>query len=302
MPVFAPAEGTYTDSVLVEITSFTSEENIFYTVDGTQPNANSTQYSEAFWVNEDVTIRAISIANGFNPSAVVTARYYIETSEVEILDLTQDINLDLAGEGSEIIILQWPSFADGLDNNPLYSLILATDELFNNIIYSSEPSGNTRLRLSFAEFAQIIQGAQASKPVIFQNEQISLFNKVEAKNEAGTLLAETDPAQINATVDSTLTSIEELDEIPTNVELFQNYPNPFNPTTQINYSIIDAGLVRLEVFNMQGQRVVELVNEVQNSGSYAVTFNAINLPSGIYMYRLITAGNQQLMKKMTLIK
>lgn len=83
--------------------------------------------------------------------------------------------------------------------------------------------------------------------------------------------------------------------------LGQNYPNPFNPTTTINYSIKSAGLVTLKVYDMLGTEAVSLVNEVKEAGSYSVTFNASELPSGIYVYR-ITSGNFVDTKKLILLK
>ncbi|GAB5409787.1 MAG: hypothetical protein BalsKO_21520 [Balneolaceae bacterium] len=83
--------------------------------------------------------------------------------------------------------------------------------------------------------------------------------------------------------------------------LDQNYPNPFNPTTSINYSIAKNGLVTLTVYNLQGQTVAELVNESKSEGQYSVTWNASNVASGIYYYRLQSNENV-LTQKMMLIK
>ncbi|MBI3124102.1 MAG: T9SS type A sorting domain-containing protein [Ignavibacteriales bacterium] len=95
--------------------------------------------------------------------------------------------------------------------------------------------------------------------------------------------------------------IEKLDEIPTGYDLSQNYPNPFNPTTNIKFSIPEQGFVSLKVYNTLGQEVATLVNEVKSSGSYQVDFNASNLSSGIYIYKLNT-GKVSLSKKMLLVK
>lgn len=83
--------------------------------------------------------------------------------------------------------------------------------------------------------------------------------------------------------------------------LAQNYPNPFNPTTTIEYSIRSTGLVTLKVYDMLGMEVASLVNENKEAGSYSVEFNASNLPSGIYVYKL-TAGKFVSTKKLLLLK
>ena len=83
--------------------------------------------------------------------------------------------------------------------------------------------------------------------------------------------------------------------------LEQNYPNPFNPSTVINYSVANSGKVSLSVYNLLGQKVAQLVNEVKPAGSYNVTWNATASASGMYYYRL-EAGDQALTRKMMLIK
>ncbi|MBK7629540.1 MAG: T9SS type A sorting domain-containing protein [Ignavibacteriales bacterium] len=88
---------------------------------------------------------------------------------------------------------------------------------------------------------------------------------------------------------------------PAEFELKQNYPNPFNPSTRINYSIIESGLVKLSVYNLLGEVVGILVNQNQEAGSYNVQFDALNLQSGVYFYKL-ESGNQIQTKKMMLIK
>ena len=88
---------------------------------------------------------------------------------------------------------------------------------------------------------------------------------------------------------------------PYSYSLTQNYPNPFNPSTTIQYTIADAQRVELNVYDLLGRQVQTLVNDVQNPGSYNVMFNAQNLSSGIYFYKL-TAGSFSEVKKMTLVK
>lgn len=90
-------------------------------------------------------------------------------------------------------------------------------------------------------------------------------------------------------------------DAPKSFALNQNYPNPFNPTTNISYTLPEAGAVTLEVFNMQGQRVAVLVNGTQNAGSHTVSFDAGRLASGVYLYRL-QSGSFSQVQKMMLVK
>ena len=109
-----------------------------------------------------------------------------------------------------------------------------------------------------------------------------------------TLEVQTDP--------SFATSAELMAELPVEAELKQNYPNPFNPSTVITYAVPQNGTVRLEVFDLIGRKVATLVdNERKAAGWYQITFDASNLASGIYFYRIV-AGKYVDSKRMTLIK
>ncbi len=89
---------------------------------------------------------------------------------------------------------------------------------------------------------------------------------------------------------------------PNKFELSQNYPNPFNPTTTIKYSVVGNSVpVKLAVYDVLGRLVKTLVNKNQGAGNYEVRFNANNLPSGIYFYKL-AACNFNSVRKMILIK
>jgi uncharacterized protein (TIGR02145 family) len=88
---------------------------------------------------------------------------------------------------------------------------------------------------------------------------------------------------------------------PKNFELSQNFPNPFNPNTVISYSLPLASNVRLIVYNSLGQTVKVLENGFKNAGNYLVNFNATELPSGTYFYK-IEAGQFSQVKKMILLK
>jgi hypothetical protein len=83
--------------------------------------------------------------------------------------------------------------------------------------------------------------------------------------------------------------------------LNQNYPNPFNPVTSIKYTLINTQFVSLKVYDVLGNEITTLVNEEKQSGNYKIDFNALNLPSGVYFYRL-QAGAFNETRKMILLK
>mgnify|MGYP000668574014 CR=1 FL=1 len=88
------------------------------------------------------------------------------------------------------------------------------------------------------------------------------------------------------------TGIEDLTGItPTDFELSQNYPNPFNPSTTIRYAIPNESKVSITVFNLLGQQVSTLVNDIQSAGYHEVEFNASELSSGVYLYRINAVSN-----------
>ena len=98
------------------------------------------------------------------------------------------------------------------------------------------------------------------------------------------------------------TDVKEItDLVPVAFELGQNYPNPFNPSTTIKFSVPEAGLVTLRVFNLLGQEVATLLNSEKTAGVYEATFDASTLSSGIYFYTL-EAKNFSSTKKMVLLK
>ena len=98
-----------------------------------------------------------------------------------------------------------------------------------------------------------------------------------------------------------VTGMESTGKVPLTYALYQNYPNPFNPTTTIKYSIPNTEHVVLKIYNILGQEVATLVDENQKPGVYKVKFDANNLASGVYFYRL-TAGKFTAVKKMMLVK
>ena len=99
------------------------------------------------------------------------------------------------------------------------------------------------------------------------------------------------------------TSVGESEQgsLPQHFNLKQNYPNPFNPSTRIDFAIARAGTVDLSIYDLRGRKVATVVHEKKSPGSYSVEYNAAELASGIYFYRL-KAGNFSQVKKFLFIK
>ncbi len=104
----------------------------------------------------------------------------------------------------------------------------------------------------------------------------------------------------NSAEDPLATSIEE-GELPVQVALRQNYPNPFNPATSITFELNNPEQVTLKVYNVKGQEVATLADGFHNAGEHQVSFDAGNLSSGVYFYRLQTSS-RSITRSMTLLK
>jgi len=134
------------------------------------------------------------------------------------------------------------------------------------------------------------QGGNDNENAIGANHVINLFSLAwycQVDNAFGTMGTHTFTTDVNEIPGST----------PSAYALEQNFPNPFNPGTTINFSIPTEGFVTLDVYNSIGQKVATLVNETKTAGTYAVNFDASDLTSGIYFYK-ITSGNFSETKKM----
>ena len=89
--------------------------------------------------------------------------------------------------------------------------------------------------------------------------------------------------------------------MPVTFSLEQNYPNPFNPTTKIVFTIPKAGKVSLKIYDVLGEKIRTLINRKMSDGEHKIKFNALDLPSGIYIYTL-RSGNFTASKKMVVLK
>ena len=107
--------------------------------------------------------------------------------------------------------------------------------------------------------------------------------------------------EVNKIFTESATGIEREKGIPSEISLCQNYPNPFNPTTKITFSLPKDGMTSLSIYNLLGEKVASLVNEELQAGVHSYSFDASQLSSGVYFYRL-NSEQSSLTKKMIVVK
>jgi len=103
------------------------------------------------------------------------------------------------------------------------------------------------------------------------------------------------------TIDIISSVNENSGKLPSEFSLYQNYPNPFNPETSIKYAVPQTSMVSIKLYDLTGQEVVTLISEVKEAGIYEINFDAGNLSSGVYLYRMI-AGDFTSVKKLNVLK
>lgn len=200
-----------------------------------------------------------------------------------IIVKNDSINQNLIAYYADTTITGKVSFDGNSTNIPLI-LILASTDSTEAQTYSDTITGNYTLRVSSKIGSYKIFGINLPweyDPITIQNVQ---------------------PGATNVNLNFLLTDVKGDNEIiPKIFKLEQNFPNPFNPSTVIKFSIPTRQFVSLNVYNILGQKMAKVVNKEMNAGNYKVNFNAENLPSGLYIYRL-KASNFVAAKKMMLLK
>jgi hypothetical protein len=105
------------------------------------------------------------------------------------------------------------------------------------------------------------------------------YREIQLKGEGSAILANADQSQL-------VLKIQGKNELPTEFMLYPNHPNPFNPMTMIQYDVPAQSYVVLTVYNLLGQEVTRLVDGIEDAGEKSVEWNAFNVPSGIYFYKI----------------
>lgn len=182
-----------------------------------------------------------------------------------------------------------------LQNDFYLSVIIDDPENNMNKVYAFLQNNNNQF-IRKELFESEING-------LYQIKVSSLYNigfnnyLLSAKDKYGMTA---DYKYLQMVVSDSIMNIKKI-EIPTQFKLEQNFPNPFNPITYIKFDLPEISVVKLEVFNILGERVAVLINKEMNSGFHKIQFNGNSLSSGIYLYRIIT-NNFVDVKKMILLK
>ena len=188
------------------------------------------------------------------------------------------------------------------ENYPRYSVVWSKHSLGGNLYnLSLKITQNVNSNPSYFTMPVQIKVNSATGDTtitVFNDSQVQTFN-VTVANEPTSISF--DPGNwILKTLNSVVTDVE--DELqPNKFSLEQNYPNPFNPSTTIKFNLAANGLTTLKIYNVIGREVATLVNGQVEEGPHEITFDATNLPSGVYFYTL-SSGSFKETQKMILMR
>ena len=257
----------------VELVGHNNVENVFY-VDGAMLSTANN-----FTVDVPNNSTAIVNVSGNFVEWMGGCNIIGTTKEKVLINFFEADTLKLHGINVTASILAPKSvldFSAGLVTGQVIVRCMFGAGQYNNSMFDGTITGGS----SIANFATIVSATQSSMPSLI--DVPASMARVTNKPDGAT-------------------GVENDNVIPNEFNLLQNYPNPFNPTTTISFSLANDGFVNLTVFNITGEKVASLVNREYQTGNYTVEFNANDLPSGIYLYRL-SAGNFVSTKKMILMK
>lgn len=207
------------------------------------------------------------------PGSAIAEVSMTEATDSEVI-VTISSALDI---GAALVIIEHSGFDLGtpVSASGMELLFHAADGVMNVIVFSME-----------ADVVPAGSSALFTIPVLSNDGGVMSFRDVSSSDAYGNLLETlTDPGV----------------SLPTNYSFEQNYPNPFNSTTVLNYSLVQSGPVRIMVYDILGQRVAMLCENVQQPGRHSVVWNALDFPSGVYFARLEAEGESRTIK-MVLLK
>lgn len=240
-----------------------------------------------------------SFSNYFLPSYYSSSQggniFWQQSDSVLVNGPIQNINISMPRDSA---------FGKGSVSGKIILPANSTTSFSNIMVYAKSPLDNFAYNYSYVDSLgnyKIVNLPQGDYKMIAQN-----IGSDDAESQVVTI----DTTNVFATGINisfgVVTSVGNNNIIPNNFKLFQNYPNPFNPSTIIRYSIPNNASTNnakavLIIYDLLGRKVAVLVNEVKSAGTYEVKFNARNLASGVYFYRLIV-GSFSTVKKLMLLK
>ena len=219
-------------------------------------------------------------------------------SAAEVIFPSNGSIMDLTGEPSAPFEVIWGAASDPNGNNVVYAWQLSLTESFSTIIVNKSVGANTTFPSTVGDIAVALTDAG-----IPTGGTVTVYHRVISTD--GSEFNTSSVFTINVTR-GTLVDVEDEVEIPTEFALEGNYPNPFNPTTTIQFDLPETSEVTIEIVNMLGQRVMTLPRQtVQAGANRKVQIDALNLSSGMYLYRVLAVSPNNTWVstgRMTLIK
>jgi hypothetical protein len=319
-PDILPESGEYFGSLTIIMSTETAGASIHYTLDGSTPDNTSAVYSDPITIDElgELTVRAVSIVDNQFSSEVITRNYTISeipappaiTANFGDGSDFADINLDPSDENFELILMWNPvpfvqEYAlvgvlveEGQEKSAGTVADQINFETPDFTILADEDGTLPRVTLNYEVWDQALFDAG-----VRPSETVNFVLAIRATGPGGVSISNPSPVGTITRHESAPdpVSTERFQEIPTAITLEQNYPNPFNPTTTIRFALPDQSEIRLEVYTITGQRVAVLAEGSRSAGWHTVTFEGAGLSSGVYIYRLQSAGAVQT-RKLLLVK
>jgi hypothetical protein len=185
-------------------------------------------------------------------------------------------------------------------NGNLFAYFMELQSGNNNLIKAFTSDGNATLGWGGVI---IVPSSVLSSKIRLNTTQnsagMSMLAWQDNRNDGGGIYAQN--INLDGTFGNATGIIGSSGSAPSKFSLSQNFPNPFNPSTEIKFDIPKTSNVKLEIYNILGEKNASLVDQILQPGSYSVSWNASNAPSGVYFYR-ISAGDFTATKKLILIK
>lgn len=263
---------------------FASSENSFSLTE----EQTSALFSDGMYVNVHTT--------GFGSGEVRGQALFAPNSfpgKSSITGPADGADLDLQGSSSTEFTATWETVSDPDGQEVAYIWQLSTDAEFNNIVVNASVGSEASFTTTFGTLDTLL-----SDLGVELGNTATVYHRVVATDGSDETMSDPSSANIKR---GTVTSNEGEETKPASFALEQNFPNPFNPSTNIKFSLAQASQAKITVYNMLGQEVAVIANQRFAAGQHSLRFDANELSSGIYIYRL-QAGNKVQTRQMTLIK